>query len=147
MQVGVQVAAKPVYVPQVKATKDVETPLKPLDVTVSQKQGENKPVHRFQPGQSGNPGGRPKGAKTRLEADFMWALADTFREKGKDAVEAVIRDKPHEYLKIIAQLMPKEVNVTTTMLDEMSLEQLEESLATLKRLQASGDVEDVTPKP
>ena len=100
----------------------------------------------FQPGNNMNPGGRPKGAKTRLEADFMWALADSFAIHGKGAIEAVIADKPHEYLKICASLMPKQLEVTTTMLDEMTLEQLEESLATLRRM-SNEEALDVESKP
>ena len=100
----------------------------------------------FQPGNNMNPGGRPKGSLNRLQGDFMWELAESFAKHGKSAIEAVIADKPHEFLKICASLMPKELTVTTTVLDEMSLEQLEESLATLKRLQASGDVSDVEVK-
>ena len=97
----------------------------------------------WQPGVSPNPSGCPKGSLNRLQGDFMWELAEAFKTHGKSAIEAVIADKPHEFLKICASLMPKELTVTTTVLDEMSLEQLEESLATLKRLQASGDVSDV----
>ena len=122
-------------------------PLLAIDAKVPQIQEQIRKDTRFKPGQSGNPAGKPKGSLNRLQGDFMHELAESFAKHGKSAIEAVIADKPHEFLKICASLMPKELTVTTTVLDEMSLEQLEESLATLKRLQASGDVTDVTPKP
>jgi hypothetical protein len=147
------VAPSTIGLMEVGGKDDGKTPLNALDSKTDRNTVENTVrnsdararqlagLKPWQPGVSPNPGGRPKGAKTRLEADFMWALADSFRERGKEAVNEVIDKKPHEYLKIIAQLMPKEISVTTTMLDEMSLEQLEESLETLKRL--SGPAQDV----
>ena len=135
-------AKKPVYVPKAKTKKVAEAPQNTLDAEPQQKV-DKRSVSWIKPGQTLNPGGRPKGSRNRLQGDFMWELAESFAKHGKSAIEAVIKDKPHEFLKICESLMPKEVEVTTTVLDEMSLEQLEESLATLKRLQASGDVTDV----
>ena len=153
------VAPSTIGLAKIGGKDDGSSPLKPLDVKSPRKSGNKSEFGKgknpnslanlkpWQPGQVANPGGRPKGAKTRLEADFMWALSDAFHEQGKAAIDAVIRDKPHEFLKICAQLMPKDINVTTTMLDEMTLEQLEESLETLKLMNAvDQDVTDVVPK-
>jgi hypothetical protein len=62
----------------------------------------------FKPGQSGNPGGRPNGARTRLQGDFLNALAAHFAEHGKDAIERVYQKNPVAYIKAVASLMPKQ---------------------------------------
>jgi len=70
---------------------------------------KQKPEHLFKPGQSGNPAGRPKGARSRLGEDFLNALRDDFAEHGVEVVKKVRAKKPEVYLKIVADLMPKEL--------------------------------------
>src|SRR5215471_10901662 len=66
---------------------------------------------RFKPGQSGNPAGRPKGARSRLGESFIEALASDFEQHGEEVVEKVrIRD-PVQYLKVVANILPREVVV------------------------------------
>ena len=59
----------------------------------------------------GNPGGpgRPLGAKNRLSEFFLNELADHFEKYGREAIERVFEDRPGEYLRIIASLVPKEL--------------------------------------
>ncbi|MGA4923232.1 DUF5681 domain-containing protein, partial [Bacillus subtilis] len=48
----------------------------------------------FKPGQSGNPAGRPKGARSRLQENFLAALADDFADHGVDAIQTMRLEKP-----------------------------------------------------
>lgn len=78
--------------------------------TPSQK-GEKKDT-RIKPGEVRNPRGRPKGARSKLGEDFLLALHKDFATHGKEAIEAVREEKPDVYLKVIASVLPKEVEVS-----------------------------------
>jgi hypothetical protein len=65
----------------------------------------------WKPGQSGNPKGRPKGARNRLGTAFLEALEADFSEHGVEAIERVWRDKPEVYIKLVADLVPKEASL------------------------------------
>ena len=62
---------------------------------------------QFKPGSPGGPG-RPLGSKNRLSEYFLHELADHFELHGREAIERVYEDRPGEYLRIIASLIPKE---------------------------------------
>ena len=65
----------------------------------------------FQPGQSGNPKGRPKGARNRLGTQFLEALETDFNKFGPQAIALVREKKPDVYIKVVADLLPKEANI------------------------------------
>lgn len=54
-------------------------------------------------------GGRPKGARNKLGEAFVAALLADFENNGIDAIRRVCEDKPSDYLKVIAGLLPKEL--------------------------------------
>lgn len=61
----------------------------------------------------GTPGpGRPKGARNKLSEAFIQALHDDFAEHGAAAIATVRETKPDQYLKVIASLLPRDVNLS-----------------------------------
>jgi hypothetical protein len=68
-----------------------------------------KQLTPWKPGQSGNPAGRPQGARSKLGEAFIKAMLTDFTEHGNNAIEAVRADKPDQYLKVIAMILPKEI--------------------------------------
>ena len=66
----------------------------------------------FAPGNNANPAGRPKGSRNKLGEDFIAALHDDFQEHGVQAIREMRADKPAEYVKVIASLLPKEIKLT-----------------------------------
>lgn len=64
---------------------------------------------KWKPGQSGNPAGRPKGARSILQEDFFKALQRKFEENGEIVLDQMIREKPADFAKMIASLMSKEL--------------------------------------
>lgn len=95
----------------------------------------------FRPGQSGNPGGRPVGARNRLQADFLHSLADHFAENGKDAIDRACKKDPLGYIRAVASLMPKQIEAADPFegIDDTALRAL---LAVIKTARCARNVDD-----
>jgi hypothetical protein len=68
----------------------------------------------FKPGQSGNPAGRPKGAKSKFQEDFWRDLHRTWQEGGRDALKRMMRDMPDKFVTVAAGKVPQELEVTNS---------------------------------
>jgi hypothetical protein len=65
----------------------------------------------FKPGQSGNPKGRPKGARNRLGTQFLETLEADFNRFGPQAIVLMRERKPDIYIRVVAGLLPREANI------------------------------------
>ena len=74
----------------------------------------------FKPGQSGNPAGRTKGSRNKLGEAFITALHNDFQAHGVEVIETVRTERPHEYLKVVASLLPKQVEIKEGAFDGIS---------------------------
>lgn len=54
-------------------------------------------------------GGRPKGARTKLGEAFLEAMYADFTEHGAATIVKVRDEKPDQYLKVVASILPKEI--------------------------------------
>lgn len=79
----------------------------------------------FQPGSAGGPG-RTKGSRNKLSEKFLTDLYDDFNEHGVWAIAACRQMSPDIYCKIIAGLLPKQVDIKQT--NELSDTELERQL-------------------
>ena len=77
----------------------------------------------WKPGVSGNPKGRSKGSRNKLGEDFLNKLQADFEEHGEGVITEVRQSRPHEYLKVIAGILPKQIEIKDD-LNEMTDEQL-----------------------
>jgi hypothetical protein len=85
----------------------------------------------WQPGQSGNPSGRPKGARNKLSEAFLKALADDFETHGKDTIVKVRTGRPNEYLKIVAMALPKRMEIEEATPARRAIDMTDDELAAI----------------
>ena len=78
---------------------------------------------RFVTGNKLGCAGRPLGSKVRLSEKFLTELGKDFNKHGPEVIQQVRKNSPETYLRVIAQLVPKEM---------------------LARLEVSGEVEITT---
>ena len=68
-------------------------------------------AQKFKPGKSGNPAGRPKSARSKLSENFLKDALEAWEVNGKAALEAMANDKPADFSRMIAGILPKEENI------------------------------------
>ena len=79
------------------------------------------------------PRGRPKGSRHKLSEDYFKALAEDFENHGKDAIERMREDRPGDYIRVIASLVPKDLNLNVNEYDHLTDEQLADRIEQLDR--------------
>jgi len=77
---------------------------------------------RFLTGNNG--GGRPKGARNKLGEAFIADLYSDWSEHGAETIRRVRADKPADYVKVVAGLLPKEFKIEKPAIAEMSDDEL-----------------------
>jgi len=104
--------------------------------------GDNTPEkHRtlrepWKPGESGNPAGRPKGSRNKIAEAFIDDLYASWLVHGADAIRRMCEERPHDYVKVAASLMPRQFDVTNkNPFDEISdQDELEDMLIVLREM-------------
>lgn len=90
------------------------------------------PTHtRWKKGQSGNPGGKPAGTRNALQGTFLRKLQEDFEKFGSLAIRQCRKSDPTGYLRVIASLMPKELEIRRPF-DELDDAQLAAAIAALQ---------------
>ena len=89
----------------------------------------------FKPGVSGNPHGNRHRTRHLLNQEFMEALLLNFRHEGKRAIEKVARNQPAAYLKILALLVPREMQIEhTNRIKQMTDEEIEQAIEAIQTM-------------
>ena len=78
---------------------------------------------RFLAGNSGN-GGRRKGSRAKLGEAFLEDMRDAWETQGKEVIDRVIADRPQDFMKVIASLLPRDVNLTVNNMDDATDDEL-----------------------
>ena len=67
---------------------------------MSKRRPQNKHLQPLQPGQSGNPAGRPKDSRNKLGEALLEKLCADFDVHGETAIISMRTERPHEYVKV-----------------------------------------------
>jgi hypothetical protein len=100
-----------------------------LDVTDAEpaaqlQRGHNLAAYQFKRGQSGNPAGRPKGSRNKLGEAFLADLYADWVENGAAAIKKARETRPEVYLKVIASILPKQLEIERDPFDGVTDDQL-----------------------
>lgn len=68
--------------------------------------------YRFPKGVSGNPAGRPVGARQKIVKSFVESLHARWLKEGDAMLDLLCKTDPSTVLRVIASLMPKDVAVS-----------------------------------
>ena len=76
---------------------------------------------------SGRPktGGRRKGSRDRIATVLLEEIAKDFEEHGAEAIKIARVERPVEYLRVVASLLPKEFEITDNRLKDISDDELD----------------------
>jgi hypothetical protein len=64
----------------------------------------------FLNGHNGGPG-RPRGSRNKLGEEFCGALYEDFQKHGVAVIETVRAERPADYLKLVASLVPRQIDL------------------------------------
>jgi hypothetical protein len=85
---------------------------------------------KFQPGN--RLGGRPAGARNKLNSRFLQDLFEDWQEHGAKAIELMRVEDPSAYVRVVAGCLPKEFTVETA-LAELSDDDVDDLIGRLKQ--------------
>lgn len=97
------------------------TPRKAKYRNVEDDAEDRKPTNKYRNPKTGEflvgyqpMGGRPRGARSKLGETFLNALKDDFEKYGAKAIVRARKNDPVAYVKVVASLLPRELDVNVT---------------------------------
>ena len=75
---------------------------------------------RFAPGNAG----KPKGSRNKLGEEFLKDMLSAWQAHGPSVIERVSEERPQDFLKVVASLLPRDVNLNVNTMDEVTDDEL-----------------------
>jgi hypothetical protein len=86
--------------------------------------------------------GNPITARVSLGKAFLATIADDFVRHGKEAIELLRKERPHDYVKLVAALLPKEFPSAQATLEDMPDDEFDRVFNAVRSLVAAADAAD-----
>lgn len=100
---------------------------------MAEKTDRDKNTGQFVKGKKGGPG-RPKGSRNALGEAFLQDMQADWEVHGVQAIAEVRETKPDAYLKIVASILPRDLNVNINPMEEATDEELVQRLRDLEQV-------------
>jgi transcriptional/translational regulatory protein YebC/TACO1 len=78
-------------------------------------------------------GGRRKGSRDKIATALLEAIAKDFEHHGEEVVRIARVERPTEYLKVVASLLPKEFEITDQRLKDIPDDELDALIEIARR--------------
>jgi len=105
-------------------------------------EGRDEKTGRFLPGNSGN-GGRPKGSRNKLGEAFIADVFEEWQKSGADALKRMAQDDPTSFVRVVAGVLPKEIDASVT----VTVEQFQRAETYLQAFRLARDFIGAEDKP
>jgi hypothetical protein len=79
-----------------------------------QSNGRDAKSGQFVQGFTGNPNGRPKGSRNKLGEQFLSDLHAEWERSGATALKAMAETDPSGFVRVVSQVLPRELDATLT---------------------------------
>lgn len=107
--------------------------VRPIDDLEIGQPEKDEATGRFLPGNNGGPG-RPKGARNKLGEAFLDDMLTDWQQHGPAAIVQVRTEKPDAYLKVVASILPRDLNVNLNPMQEATDDELVQRLRDLESI-------------
>jgi len=84
----------------------------PENVAINTGAARDVKTGRFLAGNSG--GGRPKGSRNKLGEQFIADVYSEWQKSGADALKKMSAENPSAFVRVVAGILPKEIDATLT---------------------------------
>ena len=102
----------------------------------------------WEPGESGNPAGRPRGSRNKFNEAFLADFIDAWQRTGREALTRVAAETPGVFVRVAASLLPRHFKMEHGFEDmtdeqlEKYIDRLNEAIAAELRTSARADERD-----
>lgn len=106
----------------------------PVSQNTNGTNGRDTKSGRFLSGNNGGPG-RQKGSRNKLAEQFISDVYELWQRSGISALERVVKDEPATFVKVVANILPRQLDATLTVEHELLVTEARDFAAAFRMAQ------------